>query len=97
MSYAVIFIPLIKFVIWGCRSLSINFMERKNNTVSSGQTYYFKVLPQHLKVEHGFAKNIKPGTGYRLAINRGTCIVRQDSKGWMNLVLQSRRKSWVEK
>lgn len=38
------------------------------------ESYYMVVVPKFLKVEHSFAKTIKPNTKYRLAIFKGKFI-----------------------
>lgn len=35
------------------------------------ESYYFALCPRYLKVDHSFAKNIVPGTRYRLAVFKG--------------------------
>ena len=44
---------------------------RGNSSVSSSDSFYFQLLPNHFKVEHGFAKTMKPNTSYRLLIFKG--------------------------
>jgi len=39
---------------------------------SSTDSYFFQVYPSYFKVEHAFAKGIKPNTTYRLAVYKGT-------------------------
>ncbi len=38
------------------------------------ESYFMIVVPKFLKVEHSFAKTIKPNTNYRLAIYKGKLI-----------------------
>ncbi len=47
-------------------------MDKKGQgTVSTSDSYYFQLIPSYFKVEHGFAKTIKPNTTYRLSIFKG--------------------------
>lgn len=47
-------------------------MDKKGMTVSSTDSFFFQLSPACFKVEHGFAKNMKPGCSYRIAIFKGT-------------------------
>lgn len=35
------------------------------------ESYFFALCPKYLKVDHSFAKNIKPETKYKLAVFKG--------------------------
>lgn len=47
-------------------------MDKKGITVSSTDSFFFQLCPACFKVEHGFAKNMKAGCSYRIAIFKGT-------------------------
>ena len=38
------------------------------------ESYHFAVIPRYLKVEHSFAKTIKPNTKYRIIVYKGTSL-----------------------
>lgn len=38
------------------------------------ESYFFTICPKYLKLDHSFAKNIKPETKYKLAIFKGKSI-----------------------
>ena len=44
---------------------------RGNSSVPPSNSFYFQLLPSYFKVEHAFAKAMKPNTSYRLAIFKG--------------------------
>ena len=45
--------------------------KRVNNALSAADSFFFQLIPRHFKVEHAFAKNIKPNTAYRLTLFKG--------------------------
>lgn len=46
-------------------------MDRKGTGASASDSFFFQLFPNYFKVEHGFAKTIKPNTTYRLSIYKG--------------------------
>jgi hypothetical protein len=44
--------------------------------VSSTDSFFFQLAPSYFKVEHGFAKNMKSGSTYRLVIYKGTSLLK---------------------
>ena len=73
-------------------------MDRRGiSSASSDNTFHFKLIPSHLKVEHAFAKTIKPNTNYRLVIYKGTPSSIQASPKVMNWPNQSKPGSLVER
>jgi hypothetical protein len=57
------------------------------SSVSSTDSYFFQLYPHYFKVEHAFAKNMKPNTTYRLVIYKGTPHTNQASRRptkWQN-------------
>lgn len=42
--------------------------------VSSTDSFFFQLYPNYFKVEHGFAKNMKSGSTYRLVIYKGILV-----------------------
>lgn len=70
---------------------------RGNGSASESESYFFKVYPAYFKVDHGFAKTIKPNTNYRLSLFKGTSVHTKVFKkliSWPNL---SKENSLVEK
>lgn len=49
-------------------------MDKKAVAVSSTDSFYFQFNPSSFKVEHGFAKNMKNGSTYRLVIYKGMSL-----------------------
>ena len=39
--------------------------------------YHFALLPNYFKLEHSFAKTLKPGTSYRLRVFKGIKMVQE--------------------
>ena len=63
-----------------------SYMDNKTAT-SASDSFFFQLIPKHFKVDHGFAKTIKPNTSYRLCIFKGTLVWTQASrrpKKWQN-------------
>jgi len=61
---------------------------RTASPVSAADSFFFQLIPNYLKVEHGFAKTIKPNTTYRIAIFRGSSLKTKESREqmkWWNL------------
>jgi len=53
------------------------------NSVSSSDSYFFQVYPSYFKIEHAFAKGMKPNTTYRLAVYKGTSFQIKEFKKLM--------------
>lgn len=47
-------------------------MDKKGiGSLSASDSFYFQLVPNYFKVEHGFAKTMRPNTNYRLSIFKG--------------------------